>query len=103
MKVLPSWRSLLFIPTHNDKFVEKAHIRGADAYILDLEDSVPIELKDVARKKVKAAALSVSQSGANVLVRINSSLRLAIRDLKYAVSQSVKAIVVPKVSSAAQV
>ena len=103
MQALPIWRSLLFLPTHNDKFVEKAHTRGADAYILDLEDSVPIELKDVARKKVKAAALTVSQSGADALVRINSPLRLAIRDLEYAVSQSVKAIVLPKVSSAAQV
>jgi citrate lyase subunit beta/citryl-CoA lyase len=103
MKVLPSWRSLLFLPTHNDKFVNKAHTRGADAYILDLEDSVPIELKDAARKKVKAAALTVSQSGADALVRINSGLRFAIRDLEYAVSESVRAIVIPKVTSAAQV
>ena len=103
MKALPSWRSLLFIPAHNNKFVEKAHTRAADAYILDLEDSVPMELKDVARKKIKASALTVSQSGADALVRINSPLRLAIRDLEYAVSQSVKAIVLPKVTSAAQV
>jgi citrate lyase subunit beta/citryl-CoA lyase len=103
MNVHPFWRSLLFLPTHNDKFVEKAHSRGADAYILDLEDSVPIELKDTARKKVKAAALSVSQSGADVLVRINSPLRLAIRDLEHVVSQSVKAIVLPKVVNAEQV
>jgi citrate lyase subunit beta/citryl-CoA lyase len=103
MKVHPFWRSLLFLPTHNDKFVEKAHTRGADAYILDLEDSVPIGLKDAARKKVKTAAVSVSQSGADVLVRINSPLRLAIRDLEHVVSQSVKAIVVPKVINAEQI
>ena len=103
MKVFPPWRSLLFLPAHNDTFVEKAHTRGADAYILDLEDSVPIEMKDIARKKVQAAALTVSQSGADALVRINSPLRYAIRDLEYAVSQSVKAIVLPKVTSAAQV
>lgn len=103
MQALPSWRSLLFLPAHNDKFVEKAHTRGADAYILDLEDSVPSELKDTVRKKVKAAALTVSQSGADALVRINSPLRLGIRDLEYAVCESVTAIVLPKVSSAAQV
>jgi citrate lyase subunit beta/citryl-CoA lyase len=103
MNVLPTWRSLLFLPAHIDKFVEKAHTRGADAYILDLEDSVPIELKDEARKKIETAALSVSQSGAEVLVRINSGLRLAIRDLEYAVCEHVKAIVLPKVLSAAQV
>jgi len=49
---------------------------------------VPIELKGTTRKKVKAAALSVSQSGADVLVRINPPLRLAIRDLEHVVSQS---------------
>jgi citrate lyase subunit beta/citryl-CoA lyase len=38
---IPVWRSMLFIPAHVDKFVAKAHTRGADAYILDLEDSVP--------------------------------------------------------------
>ena len=36
---LPVWRSALFLPAHIEKFVEKAHTRGADAYILDLEDS----------------------------------------------------------------
>jgi citrate lyase subunit beta/citryl-CoA lyase len=103
MRILPNWRSLLFLPSHNDKFVDKAHTRRADAYILDLEDSVPIGLKDEARKKVKAAALTVSQSGAEALVRINSNLRLAIRDLEYSVCEPVKAIVFPKVISAAQV
>ena len=42
---LPSWRSLLFIPANNQAFVRKAHSRGADAIILDLEDSVPPEQK----------------------------------------------------------
>ena len=32
----PFGRSFLFLSIHNDKFVEKAHTRGADAYILDL-------------------------------------------------------------------
>ena len=43
----PGWRSLLFIPVHVDKFVAKAHTRGADAYILDLEDSVPLAEKEL--------------------------------------------------------
>ena len=59
MQVLPFWRSLLFLPTHNDKFVEKAHTRGADAYILDLEDSVPIELKVTTRKKSQSSGIKL--------------------------------------------
>ena len=42
----PAWRSLLFVPVTRDKFVASAHTRGADAIILDLEDSVPESEKD---------------------------------------------------------
>ena len=35
------WRSLLYVPANNERFIDKAHTRGADAIILDLEDSVP--------------------------------------------------------------
>jgi citrate lyase subunit beta / citryl-CoA lyase len=38
---LPTWRSLLFVPATAQRFVAKAHARGADAIILDLEDSIP--------------------------------------------------------------
>ena len=36
----PLWRSLLYMPANNEKFLAKAQSRGADAIILDLEDSV---------------------------------------------------------------
>ena len=103
MHLVSPWRSLLFLPAHNDKFVKKAHTRGADAYILDLEDSVPFELKEQARQEVKEAASWVSKDGADVLVRVNYPLRLAIRDLEAVIDQSISAIVLPKVTSAAQV
>jgi len=31
------WRSLLYVPANNQRFVEKAHTRGAEVIILDLE------------------------------------------------------------------
>jgi citrate lyase subunit beta / citryl-CoA lyase len=37
---LPVWRSLLFVPVTQRRFVDGAARRGADAIILDLEDSV---------------------------------------------------------------
>jgi len=37
---LPVWRSLLFVPVTARRFVDGAARRGADAIILDLEDSV---------------------------------------------------------------
>ena len=40
MRKLPNWRSLLYVPATRESFVAKAHTRGADAIILDLEDAV---------------------------------------------------------------
>jgi citrate lyase subunit beta/citryl-CoA lyase len=96
----PGWRTALFIPVHIEKFVAKAHTRGADAYILDLEDSVPLEQKTEARECVVPAAKTVSQDGAAALVRINLDERFAMDDVVASVSEHVKAIVIPKVESA---
>lgn len=101
--VYPGWRTALFIPVHIEKFVAKAHTRGADAYILDLEDSVPLAQKSMARDCVAAAAKTVSQDGAAALVRINLDRELAMLDLEVAVDVNVQAVVIPKVESAAQI
>jgi citrate lyase subunit beta/citryl-CoA lyase len=92
---------MLFVPAHLDKFVERAHTRGADAYILDLEDSVPEEQKQTARSKVKDGVTSVSRSGAATLVRINAGADPA--DLDAAGIAGVSAIVLPKVGGAGDV
>ena len=70
-------RSLLYIPAHNEKFIGKAHERGADAIILDLEDGVPPAHKDQARDGLRAAVRAVGQAGAKVFVRINTDARQA--------------------------
>jgi citrate lyase subunit beta / citryl-CoA lyase len=88
---------MLFVPAHVDKFVHNAHTRGADAYILDLEDGVPVSLKEEARMKVASGAKLVSQSGAGVLVRINSEPELAYADIDAAVNPAISAIIIPKV------
>ena len=101
-RALPVWRSMLFVPVHMGRFIDKAHTRGADALILDLEDSVPLAEKQKARAMVISRAGRVSRQGADVLVRINASWRLAILDLEAVVNPSITAIVVPKVSGAEQ-
>ena len=100
---LPAWRSLLYIPTINDKFIAAAHTRGADAIILDLEDSIPPARKEEARERVAAAAEKVAATGMEVLVRVNSPWRLAIRDVEAAVGPKVSALILPKVESAQHV
>ena len=96
-KDLPVWRSLLYVPVNVEKYVDKAHTRGADVVQLDLEDSVPPSEKDTARTLVEKAAARVSRAGADVVVRINRPLQMAVRDLEAAVCPGVHGIAVTKV------
>ena len=96
----PVWRSLLYVPVNVDRYVDKAHTRGADGVILDLEDSVPPAEKAHARTLIDAAADNVSRHGADVLDRINRPVELAIRDIEAAVSPKITALKLPKIQSA---
>lgn len=96
---LPAWRSLMFVPITREKFVNSAHQRGADAIILDLEDSVPEAEKDRARTLIHSAAKVVSVAGADVVVRINRPWHQAFRDIEAAVGPGVMALMCPKVES----
>jgi citrate lyase subunit beta/citryl-CoA lyase len=97
---LPVWRSMLFVPVTVAKFVERAAERGADALILDLEDSVPAGEKQRGRDLVQQAAATVARNGADVVVRINRPWRQALRDIEAAVSPAVQALMLTKVESA---
>jgi len=97
---LPVWRSLLYVPVNVEKYVEKAHTRGADCIQLDLEDSVPSSEKAAARKLVAAAAKRVRRGGGDVVVRINSPRELAEPDLDFSVNENVDGIAVTKAQSA---
>src|SRR5262245_14643170 len=96
---LPNWRSLLFVPIIREKFIATAHTRGADAIILDLEDSVPEESKARGRVLIATAAKDVGRSGAQVLVRMKLPWHHALRDIEAAVSPQVAALMCPKVES----
>jgi len=93
----PVWRSLMFVPVNVPKYVERAHTRGADVILLDLEDSVPLEEKDEARLLVPEVAKKVSRWGSQVAVRINRPWRLAVRDLEAVICPGVHALALPKV------
>src|SRR5699024_5690789 len=96
----PYWRSLLYVPVTSQRFVAKAHTRGADAVQLDIEDSIPVSEKDEARRMLPAAIDEVAGNGADVVVRINRPWRMTIRDLEVAVRPGVKALALPKLTSA---
>jgi len=97
---LPVWRSALYVPANVPRFIDGAHRRGADAIIVDLEDSVPIAERPAARRDLIATAENVARGGADVIVRINRPWRQAMLDLEAAISPRVTALAVTKVDSA---
>ena len=99
-RILPVWRSLMYVPANVEKFVDTAADRNADAYILDLEDSVAPSQKATARKMLAAAIPKVSRKGADVVVRVNRPWRMLIADLEAAVIPGVTALALPKIESA---
>jgi citrate lyase subunit beta/citryl-CoA lyase len=100
---LPVWRSLLYVPVNVEKFVEKAHTRGADVLQLDLEDAVPPAEKANARKLVEKNAARVRRGGADVVVRINQPLSLAVRDIEASICPDVDGIAITKADSGSHV
>ncbi len=100
---LPVWRSLMYVPVNVEKYVDKAHTRGADVIQLDLEDSVPPAEKERARTLVEKAAARVRRGGADVVVRINRPLSLAVRDLEHSIMADVDGIACTKIDSASHV
>jgi citrate lyase subunit beta/citryl-CoA lyase len=100
---LPVWRSLMYVPVNVDKYVDKAHTRGADVIQLDLEDAVPLGEKDKARTLVEKAAAKVRRGGADVVVRINRPLSMTVRDLEHSVCPDVNGVAITKADSASHV
>lgn len=89
------WRSVLFIPVLQERFLAKAADRGADAIVLDLEASIAPDRKDEARQALPAAIDRLAAQGLDVLVRINMLWRPALADLEVAAQAGVKAMLLP--------
>ena len=100
---VPEWRSILFVPADQPRFIDKAHLRGADAIQLDLEDAVAPVGKPAARAALPGAIAQLAGHGVPVVVRINRAWRDAMADLDAAVRPGVRVITAPKVEDAGRV
>ena len=94
-------RTSLFVPINKRDFVEKAGLRGADAIILDLEDSIPDPEKENARTLVRESVPVVARGGADVIVRINK--RSVAEDLDASIWPGVACIMFPKAETAEEI
>jgi citrate lyase subunit beta/citryl-CoA lyase len=96
-------RSTLILPVNVPRFVEKAHLRGADALMLDLEDAVPPPEKAGARRLVREAIARVSRGGGEVFVRVNHDPAHLGADLDASVWPTLDGICVPKTESVGEI
>lgn len=90
-------RSWLFIPGDSDKKLGKAADTGADALILDLEDSVAPARKPVAREMVLAYLQAAGDRRSELWVRMNPLADGGLDDLVAVVRGQPDGIMVPKV------
>ena len=97
-------RSVLYMPSRNERALEKAKTLPVDGLILDLEDAVAPDHKVAARENACAAARSGDYGQREVTIRINASgTQWHDDDLAAACAAGPDGIVVPKVDSAQEV
>jgi citrate lyase subunit beta/citryl-CoA lyase len=88
---------MLFIPANRSSWIERAPSYGADAIILDLEDSVPAGDKAMARANAAAKIADLRQANQRVYVRINRSKFIYdFDDIAAVARQGVEGIMLPK-------
>jgi len=99
-------RSLLFVPAADGRKLDKAMASGADAVIVDLEDSIPAQGKADARMRAAAFIKDAVEAAQRprLLVRINGfATGLADADLDAVVPARPDAIMLPKAEGGADV
>ncbi|PIW33001.1 MAG: CoA ester lyase [Nitrosopumilales archaeon CG15_BIG_FIL_POST_REV_8_21_14_020_37_12] len=98
------FRSLIFVPGNNSKFLEKAKSLKADIVCFDLEDSVPNTEKINARKLIKTALKSRLSYTSSIFVRTNSPVSGKIPDdLDEIIQKGIDGIVIPKVNNVPEI
>ncbi|MFL6022531.1 MAG: HpcH/HpaI aldolase/citrate lyase family protein [Marmoricola sp.] len=97
-------RSVLYMPSSNERALEKAKTIACDGLILDLEDAVAPDAKPAAREAACAAVRSGEYGNRELTIRINGAdTEWHDDDMAAACAAGPDAIVVPKVNSAAAV
>ena len=97
-------RSLLFVPGNRANMLQKATGSKPDAFIPDLEDSVPNDEKTEARNVTASHLEQLAQTGRRVIPRVNSlETGLLEEDLAAVVGPHVYGVSVGKISTPADV
>lgn len=93
-------RSVLYMPGSNARVLDKARRLPADALILDLEDAVAPDAKELARSQVVQAVTEGGYGSREILIRVNAAdTPWGTADLEAAVAAEPGAVLLPKVST----
>jgi len=94
-------RSVLYMPGSNARALEKARALPADGLILDLEDAVAPDAKEIARKQVCEAVAAGGFGMRELIIRVNGlSTKWGYEDIAAASKSGANALLLPKVESA---
>ena len=93
-------RSLLFVPGNQPRMLERASGLKPDAFIPDMEDSVPIDEKANAREVTASYLAKLAAGGAPVIPRVNSlDTGLLDDDLEAVVGENIFGVSVGKIET----
>ena len=96
-------RSVLYMPSSNEKALEKAKTIPSDALIFDLEDAVAPDAKPAARANAVAAAQSGAYGHREVTIRCNGlDTQWGADDIAAAAKSGAAAVVIPKIADTKQ-
>ena len=99
-----SRRTMLYVPAHIQKHLDKARILPADSIIFDLQESVPLSQKDVARELLQEVLKDSDFGYSETVIRVNPlNNEIGMKDIQAVAKLDVDAILFPRVESAADV
>lgn len=97
-------RSVLYMPASNQKAIDKARTLPCDAVILDLEDAVAPEAKEIARAQAMDAVRLGGFGHREVIIRVNGlDTPWGAEDLVAAARAGPDAVLVPKINDGADI
>lgn len=97
-------RSLMFVPAHNQKLLDSSVRRDADALLLDIEDSVPVVDKQLARDNIKEFVRRKNLNGKLIFPRVNDrESGELLKDLTQLTVEGVHGFMYPKSTKAEDV
>jgi citrate lyase subunit beta/citryl-CoA lyase len=96
-------RSALFVPAHRRDWVGKAIRVSPGAVVLDIEDSVPPNLKLQAMDHLKSEIRELRDAGVGAFVRVQPLHEGTAQEIAAAMTDGLTAIVLPKVTDAEEI